>query len=443
MIVSAGTAGSLRPTFRLHGDLGRVEEGLQDILRSSRAPACQSGRARRQAAAATRRAAADGLRHRRCRQARIVRHPLQPVGNRPPHPGIAGDGSQHARPCGRSPGDDRRRSARGSRRTASRRRPPPRRSNRAKKRRARRCRRRSPRRRPMCRAPAPQAFAPQPKPELPNPAARRQEHFAAAPREFHAAQPVAPPIAAPMPPRAISEILEPHAAAPRTAIAPELPPDHPLEPGTRPAGADVVAVGAHRRFRKRDQRNRRSRQGAGQFVELHRRRAPRRAGRRRRAAQREGRDGRCEGRRQGRVQGRGDKSKAGDKDALEHHLQDPLAAGRRERGRDRARHLQDGDDAARHRQRAANAADGKFGRAGRPGAGARGEQRQARDAGARRALDDLADPDRPAIEQFTPAPNTLDSAQVAIPAGRGVADHCQRHHRRDPDGCRPPAPSSR
>ena len=37
-----------------------------------------------------------------------------------------------------------------------------------------------------------------------------------------------------MPPRAISEILEPHAASPRTAIAPELPPDHPLEPGTRP-----------------------------------------------------------------------------------------------------------------------------------------------------------------------------------------------------------------
>lgn len=77
--------------------------------------------------------------------------------------------------------------------------------------------------------------APQPKPELPNPAAA-QEHFAAAPREFHAAQPVALPAAPPMTPRAISEILEPHAAAPRTAIAPELPPDHPLEPGTRPAG---------------------------------------------------------------------------------------------------------------------------------------------------------------------------------------------------------------
>lgn len=75
----------------------------------------------------------------------------------------------------------------------------------------------------------------QPKPELPNPAALQgdsQEYFAAAPRDFHAAQPAPPPI----PQRAISEILEPLAAPSRTAIAPELPPDHPLEPGTRPSG---------------------------------------------------------------------------------------------------------------------------------------------------------------------------------------------------------------
>jgi localization factor PodJL len=87
--------------------------------------------------------------------------------------------------------------------------------------------------------PQAQASAPQPKPELPNPAAAQgqfQEHFAAAPREFHAAAPVAPPAIPTMPPRAISEILEPHTTAPRAAIAPELPPDHPLEPGTRPAG---------------------------------------------------------------------------------------------------------------------------------------------------------------------------------------------------------------
>jgi localization factor PodJL len=77
-------------------------------------------------------------------------------------------------------------------------------------------------------------MAPPPKPELPNPAAA-QAQFATAPREFHAAQPPMPAGAA-VAPRAISEILEPHTAPPRTAIAPELPPDHPLEPGTRPAG---------------------------------------------------------------------------------------------------------------------------------------------------------------------------------------------------------------
>ncbi|HZE47126.1 MAG TPA: hypothetical protein VE087_09625 [Xanthobacteraceae bacterium] len=85
------------------------------------------------------------------------------------------------------------------------------------------------------------AIPSQPKPELPNPAAA-QALFAAAPRDFHtAAAPTTAPAAAPplpAPPRAISEILEPHAAkaAARPAIAPELPPDHPLEPGTRPNG---------------------------------------------------------------------------------------------------------------------------------------------------------------------------------------------------------------
>jgi len=81
-----------------------------------------------------------------------------------------------------------------------------------------------------------------PKPELQNPAAAQQHAhsaFVAAPREFHAAAPTAPPpvpMAQPVPPRAISEILEPHTAPARAAIAPELPPDHPLEPGTRPNG---------------------------------------------------------------------------------------------------------------------------------------------------------------------------------------------------------------
>ncbi|MBR0779317.1 SEL1-like repeat protein [Bradyrhizobium diazoefficiens] len=94
---------------------------------------------------------------------------------------------------------------------------------------------------PMAREPRPQPPQPSydPKPELPNPAAAQaaQAAFVAAPREFHAAAPAAPPavpMAAPVPPRAISEILEPHTA--RAALAPELPPDHPLEPGTRPGG---------------------------------------------------------------------------------------------------------------------------------------------------------------------------------------------------------------
>ena len=81
----------------------------------SREPARQSRLDRRlQPPAVQRAAAADGFRHRRHGQARIVRHPLQPVGNRPPHPGRAGNRSLHARPCGRSPRHDRRRSARGA-----------------------------------------------------------------------------------------------------------------------------------------------------------------------------------------------------------------------------------------------------------------------------------------------------------------------------------------
>jgi len=82
------------------------------------------------------------------------------------------------------------------------------------------------------------ATSPQPKPEMPNPAAS-QASFAAAPRDFHAAMSdavPAAPAALPAPPRAISEILEPHAAkAARPSIEAELPPDHPLEPGTRPS----------------------------------------------------------------------------------------------------------------------------------------------------------------------------------------------------------------
>jgi localization factor PodJL len=93
---------------------------------------------------------------------------------------------------------------------------------------------------PEARPAAPQSFTPetsrvamppQIKPELPNPVVT-EAHFEAAPREFRAVSPAGP--AAGVAPRAISEILEPHTAPARAAIEPDLPPDHPLEPGTRP-----------------------------------------------------------------------------------------------------------------------------------------------------------------------------------------------------------------
>ena len=80
-------------------------------------------------------------------------------------------------------------------------------------------------------SPARIAMATHARPETP-PALPAEEAFVAAPRDFHAAASEEPPAAAP---RTISEILEPHAAPSRVAIAPELPPDHPLEPGTRPS----------------------------------------------------------------------------------------------------------------------------------------------------------------------------------------------------------------
>jgi localization factor PodJL len=82
------------------------------------------------------------------------------------------------------------------------------------------------------------AIPPQPKPELPNPATA-QVPFVAAPRDFHAAEPVTAELTPPPTPLAISEILLPHATAsaqPLPALEPDLPPDHPLEPGTRPSG---------------------------------------------------------------------------------------------------------------------------------------------------------------------------------------------------------------
>ncbi|BAM86738.1 conserved hypothetical protein [Bradyrhizobium oligotrophicum S58] len=111
---------------------------------------------------------------------------------------------------------------------------------------------------PAARAPAPQAYVepvkaePAYRPELPNPAAAQPaahivnaaaspSAFAAAPRDFHVATAPAAPVPPPIPPKAIADILEPHAAqavqaARPAALVPELPPDHSLEPGTRPPG---------------------------------------------------------------------------------------------------------------------------------------------------------------------------------------------------------------
>ena len=256
---------------------------------------------------------AGGLRPGRYRQARIVRHPPQPDRNRPPDPGFAGGRAQHARPCGRSAGDDRGRPAQRAQRTGWRRRRsirqargPRRNAGRCRRSRNRNCpipprrRRISPRRRAI---------------SMPRPVCRR-----------HRA------------PRAISEILEPHAAPSRAAIETDLPPDHPLEPGTRPT-AGGFALGAHRRFRKRHQRNprqaRANRPAPTNFIA-----AARRAAQAAAAAPPADKVAIA-------VPIKAAASRQGRKAAIDHHLQDPLAAGWRERGRDRARHLQDGDDPAR------------------------------------------------------------------------------------------------
>ena len=137
-------------------------------------------------------------------------------------------------------------------------------SSRPMRRRARRCRCRQ---NPNCRI--------RPRPGHSR-ASGAQEHFVAAPREFHAAEPAAP-LMPPVPPRAISEIL---GAARRTAARRDragAAAGSSAGAGHTADRADVVAVGAHRRFRKRAERNSDRSERAGLYVELHRRCPPRRA----------------------------------------------------------------------------------------------------------------------------------------------------------------------
>ena len=161
----------------------------------SRKPACGRRGAGREH---PQRARARRQRPDRHRQARIVRHPLQPVGNRPPHPGFARSRSQHARPCGRPAGDDRRRSAHVRAAPVA---PPP-------------------------EAPPAAAFAPPQVSAAPRARCRRSPslncripppHKPPLPQlpAISSAAPPPMPVAAPVTPRAISEILVPHAAPPR------------------------------------------------------------------------------------------------------------------------------------------------------------------------------------------------------------------------------------
>ena len=183
-------------------------------------------------------------------------------------------------------------------------------------------------------------------------------------------------------PSAISEILEPQRRrirAPRSnRICRRITRSNPAR-GRRPGG---FAVGAHRGFRKRHQRDPGClpRDKPAPRISSPPRAAPRRPPRPPRPPT--------------RPRAAPLKSAAGERPrSLEHHLQNPLAAGRRQRGRDRARHVQDGDDAARQRpppqcrQRRIPASTAC-------GAAARRMPAPAAMPDASHAVDDLADADR-------------------------------------------------
>ncbi len=232
------------------------------------------------------------------------------------------------------------------------------------------------------------AMPAQARPELPNPAAAQASFatpardFEAAPRDFQAAPrdfQVAPAPPSPSA-RTIGDILEPHLAASqrprrdrtRSAARSSARTGHP---SGRACG---LAIGAHRRLRERDQRDPRGHPRTGQFVELHRRGAPCGAGSRRPARQRQGQPC-C---RQGsRRQGEGRQGQ--DQGAVDAGFEDSFAAGRRERGRDRARHLQDGNDTARRRQPAAARSHRQF---GHPAFAAAAAGRSRRQTGSLRAV---------------------------------------------------------
>ena len=261
-----------------------------------------------------------------------------------------------------------------------------------------------------------QTWPQQSKPELPNPAALQaspQEHFAAAPREFHAAQPGradCPAIAA------ASDQRNPGAAC-RARRVPR------LRRNCRRIIRSSRAPGRPRACPRRQNGSRLPKTRSAKSLPGRRSRSVRRASLPPHAAPRRPQPPRRRPKRRDVRQRRprprtraATRPRRGRQGRLERYLQDPLAAGRRERGRDRARHVQDGDDAARHRQRPATADDGAVRRTGRTGAVSRacGEQHQARKPAAPAPL--MISP-TPVEKQSnnSSAPNTLDSARIVIP----------------------------
>ena len=230
--------------------------------------------------------------------------------------------------------------------------------------------------------------------------------------------------AAPPPPRAISEILVP-SSAPRVRARSRAAARYSARTRHAPERPRLDAVGAHRGLRKRDQRHQGEAERAGLVIELHRRRAPCGAGGRGPAARGQGT------RRQGCRQGQRRQV------VLEHHLENPLAAGRRQRGRDRARHLQDGDDPARHRHAAADAGNRTFERSARQHAVSRRQRCQTGRACADTPAPSMTSPTPIGKQSLNKAAPAETTASVAIPQTAASAaadiDFRQRHHRRDPE----------
>ena len=203
--------------------------------------------------------------------------------------------------------------------------------------------------------------------------------------------------------------------------------------GNATGGARIVAVRADCSFRERDQRNFRSCQGTGQFIELHRRRAPCRAGRRCRASQREGGKGRRKSGRKasakvtainsGKADGSNEPSTITSKirSVLVGASVVVIVLGTFKM----AMTLLDIGSAPECRR-------WKLPPIRQPPRRPPARTAPGPRCRHRRALDDLADPDRQAIQQQSARPNTLDSAQVAIP---------QRRRRRRPTPPTSPARS--